>query len=189
MARAREHDEDAVLDAARAVVLGHGVRATTIAAISAASGAPSGSLYHAFGSRHGVLAAVWRRATRRGQQRWLAAGEEHPEDPVEAGVAMALAGLGFARESPEDVRVPTVLRPADFANVTIDLEVHNKPIRDGVRTLAARIGGPDAAMRVHLATLELPYGALQMRLEAGAGLPASLDRHIAAAARVVLEGR
>ena len=178
-----------MLDAVRGVVLDHGVRAATIAAISARSGAPSGSLYHAFGSRHGLLAAVWCRATRRAQESWLAAGQAHPGDPVEAGVAMALAGLGFARESPEDVRVPTVLRPADFADVAIDLEVHNKPLRDGVGTLAARLGGPDAAVRVHLAALEIPYGALQMRLEAGAGLPPSLDRHVAAAARAVLEGR
>lgn len=177
-----------MLDATRAVLLDHGVRAATIAAISARSGASSGSLYHAFGSRHGLLAAVWLRATRRGQERWLGVGRPHPDDPVEAGVAMALAGLGFARESPEDVRVPTILRPADFADVAIDLDVHNKPIRDGVRTLAARLGGRDAALRVHLATLEIPYGALQMRLEAGAGLPPSLDGHIAAAARAVLEG-
>lgn len=187
MARGRVHEGDAVLDAARSVVLDGGVRAATIAAISARSGAPSGSIYHAFSSRDGVLAAVWRRATTRSQSLWLEAGATRPEDPVEAGVAMALSQLELARTTPDDVRLLTVLRPEDFGSVELDLGTYNKPIREGLRALAARLDGADAQLRAHLATIELPYGALQVRLGGGSvTVPPQLDVYIAAAARAVL---
>lgn len=51
-----------ILDAAAAVILAKGYDATTIADIRAASGASTGSVYHAFGSKEGVAFALAGRA-------------------------------------------------------------------------------------------------------------------------------
>ena len=72
MARPRLHGDDAVLDAARDVVLEAGSGAATTAAVSARSGAPVGSLYHRFGSRDRLLAELWLRTVRRFQDGLLA---------------------------------------------------------------------------------------------------------------------
>jgi AcrR family transcriptional regulator len=187
MGRDRLHSEDALLDAARSVVLSGGVRAATMANLSAASGAPTGSLYHAFGSRQGVLAALWLRATERSQRLWIEAEASQPDDPVDAGVAMALSVLAFARREPDDVRVLMALRPEDFPEIVVDLDAYNKPIHAGLRRLATRLDGPDAGLRAHLATVELPYGSLRVRLgPAGLRISSKLDTYLAAAARAVL---
>src|SRR5262249_61065198 len=103
MPRPRSHSPDAVLDAARAIVLSDGARAATVAAIARASKAPTGSLYHAFGSRDGLLTAAWERAARRSQERWLV--ESTRPDPVEAGAAMALSLLALAPAPVHDCRL------------------------------------------------------------------------------------
>jgi len=73
-----------------------------------------GTLYHRFGSRDGILAAAWLRALERFQVTALAASARHPDDPVEAGVAMAAATLTFATEQAEDARLLLVLRRSDL---------------------------------------------------------------------------
>ena len=49
----------ALLDAALACFAEHGIEATTIALLREATGASTGSLYHHFGSREGLLAALY----------------------------------------------------------------------------------------------------------------------------------
>lgn len=51
-----------ILDAARALFLAKGFAATTIADIRAASGASTGSIYHAFASKEAIAAALVRHA-------------------------------------------------------------------------------------------------------------------------------
>ena len=102
MAPPRKHDTDLILDAARALVLRDGPRAAGVAAIAAESGAPVGTLYHRFGSRDGVLAAVWLRALERFQARCLdAAATAH--DAREAGVA-ELVTIGTGMEQSRSLR-------------------------------------------------------------------------------------
>ena len=62
MPRPQLHPTDAMLDAARDLVLRAGPRATTIEAIAEASGAPTGSIYHRFRSRDELLATLWTRS-------------------------------------------------------------------------------------------------------------------------------
>lgn len=49
----------ALLEAALACFAEHGIEGTTIALLRAATGASTGSLYHHFGSREGLLAALY----------------------------------------------------------------------------------------------------------------------------------
>ena len=185
MARPRSHSPDTVLDAARAIVLRDGARAATVAAIARASGAPTGSLYHAFGSRDALLAAAWERAARRSQARWVEAAQG--PDPVAAGVAMALSLLAFAREHREDCRLLLGMRVEDLVDGPApDLETLNAPVVETVAALARRLGGPSARERVVLATVDLPYGAIRRRLLGGKPPPRALDGPLAAAARAVL---
>ena len=59
MGRPRQYDLDDLLAHARDLWVGRGVDGLTIRALSAASGASNGAVYHAFGSRDGLLARVW----------------------------------------------------------------------------------------------------------------------------------
>jgi AcrR family transcriptional regulator len=183
--RPRSHSPDVVLDAAREIVLRDGARAATVAAIARASGAPTGSLYHAFGSRDALLAAAWERAARRSQAAWIeAAGRP---DPIDAGVAMALSLLAFAREQRDDCRLLLGMRVEDLVDGPApDLEAVNAPVVETVATLGRRLGGPGARERVVLATVDLPYGAIRRRLLGGKPPPSALDGPVAAAARAVL---
>ncbi|MET8408498.1 helix-turn-helix domain-containing protein [Streptomyces sp. NPDC005195] len=54
---------ETILDAAEKLMADHGYAATSISAICRASGLPVGSLYHHFGSKAGILAAVMERGT------------------------------------------------------------------------------------------------------------------------------
>lgn len=65
MARPRTHDLDSLLDAAERLVVDKGSSGLTIRALTEATGASSGTLYHAFGSREDLLGRMWLRAARR----------------------------------------------------------------------------------------------------------------------------
>ena len=186
MPRPRSHDLDAVLDAARAIVLEQGARAATVAAIAKRSGAPTGSLYHAFGSRDRLLAAAWGRAATRSQQDWLRAAEH--ADPVQAGVNMALSLLAFARAHTEDTQLLLGMRLEDLVDGPADVGEINAPVVTTVTALATRLDGPAAHERAILATVDLPYGAIRRRLLGGKPPPRALDGPVAAAARAILEG-
>jgi AcrR family transcriptional regulator len=183
--RPRSHSTDAVLDAARAIVLRDGARAATVAAIARVSGAPTGSLYHAFGSRDALLTAAWERAARRSQAAWVQAAAR--PDPVEAGVAMALSLLAFAREQRDDCRFLLGMRVEDLVDGPApDYETVNAPVVETVGALARRLTGPAARERVALATVDLPYGAIRRRLLGGKPPPKALDGPVAAAVRAIL---
>jgi AcrR family transcriptional regulator len=186
MPRPAVHDADAVLDAARALVLDGGPRAASVANIAKASGAPVGSLYHRFGSRDELLAAAWLRAVAAFHERYAAAAAEHPDDPVAAGAAMAASVVRFARERPDDARLLAALRLGDLldGDAPAALEQANAPSQRALLDVARRLGGRSLS-RVRLACVDLPYGAVRGRLDEGA-LPPSLDDDVRAAAEAIL---
>lgn len=63
--RPRVHDPDRVLDAVESLAARSGATAVTIRAVESATGVSNGALYHAFGSRAGLLAEAWLRAAHR----------------------------------------------------------------------------------------------------------------------------
>lgn len=108
MARPRVHDQDEILDAAEAILAGGDPAALTIRALAERTGAPSGSLYHAFGSRTQLLGRMWLRAARRFLDEQRAAVEAvraNGGSAVDATVAAALTLAGFRRSHPDAARV------------------------------------------------------------------------------------
>jgi AcrR family transcriptional regulator len=195
MAPPRKHSTDDILDAARALVLAEGPRAASVAAISQASGAPVGTLYHRFGSRDGLLAAAWFRALERYQAIALAAEAAHRDDPVEAGVALAASVLSFAAAEPDDARLLLAVRRADLLDgddgaLRERLYRGNEPLREALRRIArARYGRADARAveRVMRAVVDLPAAAIRRHVRGdGRPLPSWLAGDVAAATRALL---
>src|SRR5215208_5199932 len=192
MAPPRKHPTDRILDAARSLALTDGPRAVSVAAIADASGAPAGTLYHRFGSRDGILRAAWLRAFEGFQARWLEAARD--PDPLEAGVAMAVAVVAFARTRPDDARLLLTLRPQDLLDAGPDADFRelqrtmNAPLEADLRRVARALHGRadaralDAVVR---ATVDLPYGAVRRHAHK-ATMPRWLERDIADAARHLL---
>ncbi|OBA75357.1 TetR family transcriptional regulator [Mycobacterium sp. 1554424.7] len=193
MAPPRKHQTDVILDAARTLVLEGGPRAASVAAISQASGAPAGTLYHRFGNRDGILTAAWLRALDRFQARAMAA---EGKTPMDTAVAMAVAAVGFARELPEDARLLLTIRPADLLDGEPDaafretLAAMNAPLTERLSALAKQLYGKrdrrsvDAVAR---AVADLPYAVVRRHAHDDP-MPAWLEADVAASARAVLEG-
>lgn len=193
MPRPQLHDTDAILDAARDLLLSEGARRVTVEAIAEASGAPTGTLYHRFGSRDELVAQLWIRAARRSQARFLAALET--DSPEQAAVAAALSILDFCRAEPADAlllasfRREDLLRRTPTGELADQLAVLNKPIERAVTTLARRLYGRatrPAIQRTLLAVLDLPYGAVRRYLTAGEAVPAGLRKQVDRAVNAVL---
>jgi AcrR family transcriptional regulator len=197
MAPPRKHDTDAILDATRGLALQSGPRSVSIAAIAEASGAPVGTLYHRFGTRDGILTAAWLRALARFQEPTIAADAAHPDDPVEAGVAMAASAVHFSQAHPEDARLLLTVRRDDLLDHTPDdalrqrLDVMNAPLEDALRRIARGLHGRADARALDAVTravVDLPTAALRRHLRDGgaARVPGWLAADVADAARALL---
>lgn len=104
MPRPQVYDRDAMLDAAEELAAVGGVKAVTIRAVSDRAGISNGAIYHAFGSRAGLVGRAWVRAARRFlavQQRAVDAEDQ----PVRAVVAAADAPAAFSERYPSSARL------------------------------------------------------------------------------------
>ena len=183
-----------MLDAARDVLLEDGSRSATIEAIAGASGAPTGSIYHRFGSRDELIARSWMRAVRRSQAAFLAALEA--PDARKAALAAAMSIIDFCEEQPADARLLVSFRREDLIRslpkgpVTYELAELNRPVERAVVDLARRLyrSRSRAALdRTLLAVFDLPYGAARRHLIRGAGMPPGLRADLSRAVCAVLD--
>jgi AcrR family transcriptional regulator len=191
MAPPRKHQTDVILDTARGLVLTEGPRAASVAAIAKASGAPTGTLYHRFGNRNGILAAAWLRALERFQSQAMAAAAD---SPLETAVAMAVSVVSFARELPEDARLLLTLRPSDLLDGEPDstfvntLATMNAPLLARVNDFARQLYGRTDERTVEAvarAIADLPYGVVR-RHAYDNPMPSWLEDDLAAATRTLL---
>ena len=191
MAPPRKHETDVILDATRALVLGGGPRAASVAAIAKASGAPAGTLYHRFGNRDGILTAAWLRALGRFQARAMAADGG---TPLETATAMAVAAVGFARELPDDARLLLTIRPGDLLDGEPDaafqqtLAAMNAPLTERIGDLARQLYGnsePRSVDAVARAVADLPYAVVRRHAHDDP-MPPWLEGEVAASAVAVL---
>ncbi|MEU8302414.1 TetR/AcrR family transcriptional regulator [Actinomadura sp. NPDC048955] len=183
MGRPAKFGEDRILDAALAVTAEGGPAAATIAAIAERLGAPSGSLYHRFGSRDLLLATLWTRCVRRFQDGFVAA--------LDAGdaEAAALHTPRWCRGHPAEAAVLLLHRRRDLAaawpaELAAPLEALNARAADALSAFA-RAGGTDRD-RVVFATVDVPYGAVRRHLLDRRPPPPEVDELIVTACRAVL---
>ena len=99
MPRPQVYDRDATLDAAEELAVEGGVKAVTIRAMSERAGISNGAIYHAFGSRGGLVGRAWVRAARRflALQRQAVDAED---DPVRAVIVAADTPAVFSEQYP-----------------------------------------------------------------------------------------
>ena len=194
MPRPQIHATDTMLDAARDLLLREGSRSATMEAIAGASGAPTGSIYHRFGSRDELIARLWIRAVHRSQASFVAALEQG--DPREAALAGAMSIVDFCQEHPADAQLLVAFRREDLIHaiprgeLAEELERLNRPVERAVVQLARRLYGSRARAaldRTLLAVFDLPYGAVRRHLIAGAPLPQGLRADLARAVVGVID--
>jgi AcrR family transcriptional regulator len=190
--RPQLHTPDSMLDAARDLLLEHGLASMTVEAIADTSGAPTGSIYHRFRSRNELIARLWIRAVKRSQERFLDALEA--VDPRQAALAGALSIVEFAERERADARLLVSFRREDLIRVVDDelareLEELNRPLARATAALSRGLFGSrsrTALDRTLLATFDLPYGAVRRYLIADIPLPRSLREDMTRAVRAVL---
>jgi AcrR family transcriptional regulator len=195
MGRARTHSDESILAAARDLMLEHGPRGVTTAAVSAASGAPTGSIYHRFGSRSALVAELWLRTVHdfhefvhrrtlglRGRDRALAVADAVLDYAVEREPDARLLTMSSREELRSDESLPAELRSAAVAL--------NAPLIGLARELAGEIYGSGARPmvdRVIFAVYDIPYAAARHAL-GGRGRPsAALRRSMRAAVTAALQ--
>src|ERR1700752_3232251 len=104
MPRPQVHDRDAMLDAAEELAVEGGVKAVTIRAVSDLAGISNGAIYHAFGSRGGLVGRAWVRAARR-----FLALQRQPGDPKAGPFGPVAAAPGapawFSEQPPSSARL------------------------------------------------------------------------------------
>lgn len=118
MPRPRHHDLDALLDAAEELAVESGPSAITVRALSDSTGVSNGAIYHAFGSRAGLLGHLWLRAAQRFlhlQQSIVRVALDH-DGGTEAVVAAADAPAVYLAENPGSARFLLSVRRADLVS-------------------------------------------------------------------------
>ena len=192
MPRPTLHDTDALLDAARDLIVEGGPQAAGIRAIAERSGAPSGSLYHRFGSRDALVARAWLRAVRRFQAGFIPALDA--DDP-RAGVADAVRwAVLFAVNERADAQLLLAHGRRDLLHaepqglLAAELATVNEPLVQATRAITVRLFGRasgEAVERVSYAIVDLPLAVLRRHLRAGT-LTAGTASILAGAARTLI---
>lgn len=106
MPRPRTHDLEQLLDAAERMAVDSGPAAVTVRALSEATSVSNGAIYHAFGSRPGLMGRVWLRAAQRFLDLQRAAVDSaltagaSSEPAIEAVVSAADAPAEFLLQQP-----------------------------------------------------------------------------------------
>jgi AcrR family transcriptional regulator len=186
------HDTQTLLDVALTIAADRGPASVTIASVSAASGAPSGSLYHRFDDRAALLGQLWLRTTGAFQDGFLEALDSAPG--VEGCVAAASYVIGWCRDHPAEARL--LLRGSeDFAAADWPPATRRRAAADrraltkALQGRATELGEPTLD-RILLATVDLPLAVVRRHLQAGARarLPGHAETLVAQTARTVLGG-
>jgi AcrR family transcriptional regulator len=190
MPRPQVYNRDAMLDAAEELAVEGGVKAVTIRAVSDRAGISNGAIYHAFGSRGGLVGRAWVRAARRflALQRQTVDAED---DPIRAVVAAADAPAVFSEQYPSSARLwLSTTREELIGEAPADVQAELGALDTDLRDLLIRlsIGMWDRKDAASVAVIEdcvvgLPTGLMLRR-----PMPPTDDtrRRLAAAVQAIL---
>lgn len=175
MGRPRLHDQGAILDAAEELVA-HTPEALTIRSLAARTGAPSGSLYHAFGSRSALLGTMWLRAARlflarqrQAVDKALSAPGDADTNAVQATIAAAMTIADLRKDRPNTAGLLTTHRRERLLEeelpkpLAADLQALDRELRGLLRTLAQALWGRTdrpAIETVAVCVVDLPSALL-----------------------------
>lgn len=152
------------------------------------TGVSFGSLYHRYGSRDGLMAAAWLKATKSFQCGFLAS---LTSGRTTAGEDAALETLRFCRKHPDRARILVACRQSEFLGeetpepLRSEIARVNHAISKGLSEFASAQGLGIELCR--LGIIGLPLGAVQLYLPDFA-IPDSVDEHIRRAYRALICG-
>lgn len=193
MGRPARYSAETILDAAAQLAATHGPAGSTIGAIADYLGAPTGSIYHRFGSKDVLLAELWLQtidAFQVGFQAALSGPQPH-----DAGLEAALYTPLWVRAHPIPARLLLLHNREDFLPDGWPSEVSERAAEltarseAALRTFARRALGsanPLAMRRTRYAVVGLPYAAVRSHVRAHEAPPADIDELIADAYRAVI---
>ncbi|MFF0544262.1 VOC family protein [Nocardia thailandica] len=189
MARPRRFTDDQVLDAARDLLADPTVLRPAIAAISAASGIHTGSIYVRFASRDELLARLWLRSIRRFHVGLLDA--LRGPDPLAAAASYLPR---YCRENPTEARAMKMFHRDEL------LEVGPPELRAGIASVndemnaallaavRADLGDDERAVEIaRMAVKAIPYGLVREYIARAAPIPPWVDDVAVTAARAALD--
>jgi AcrR family transcriptional regulator len=188
MGRPPRYDAETLLDAAVALAAEGGPPVVTMAAVAAATGAPSGSVYYRFPSRSSLLAAVWLRTLARFHAGFL---EAAADASLDAAVAAALHTVTWSRAHRAEALV--LLHGArEFGR-----DDWSEADRDRMAALQSRVGQTFDALsqtlgvdheRLVFALVDIPLALVRRHLTTATPLPQTAEPLIDSAVRAVLLG-
>ncbi|MBC2641252.1 MULTISPECIES: TetR family transcriptional regulator [unclassified Rhodococcus (in: high G+C Gram-positive bacteria)] len=124
MPRPRVHDLDEALDVVERLAVEGGPSAVTVRAVAAATEMSNGAIYHAFGSRGGLVGRAWLRAAHRFLDLQQASVERALErGAVDAVVAAADTPAVFAEKFPQSSRFLLAVRRDELLGSDIPEDV------------------------------------------------------------------
>ena len=138
MPRPQVYDREAMLDAAEQLAVEGGVTAVTIRAVSERAGISNGAIYHAFGSRGGLVGRAPRRA-----RRFLALQKQAVDaeaDPVRAVVAAADTPAVFSEQYPSSARLwLSIPRDELIGEAPADIQADLRALESELRDMLIRL--------------------------------------------------
>jgi AcrR family transcriptional regulator len=179
--RPAKFDGEQILDATASLIAEGGPEQATVGRIARRLGAPSGSIYHRFGSRDLLLARLWMRTVHRAQRGFITALEL--DDLAEAARQAALHIPRWSRDHRAEASVLLLYRREDLAERWPDelgpaLAELNNDIQDAVRAFTRRRFRRMTQRHlqsVTFALIDVPYAACRRYLLAGQPPPNSID--------------
>jgi AcrR family transcriptional regulator len=191
--RPAKFSSEEILDATARLVAAHGPSGATVGAIAAELGAPTGSIYHRFGSRDLMLARVWIRTVKEAQEGFLTAVRQ--EDVDAAAIDAALHVPRWCRENLDAARILLLYRREDLVELWPDelgdeLAGLNAEMQAALGDFCVRRFGDrrsETFGRVLFALVDVPYGAVRRHLVAGKPPPKEIDDLIRATCRCILD--
>ena len=193
MGRPPKYSSDQILDTAQLLLAADGIAGLSVTRVADRLGAPSGSIYHRFGSRDLLVASLWLRAVSDFQNALgPALGEP---DAVEAARAMAQQIISWARTNPLSAQVLMLHRSTDLLDGEWPVELVERSrtqrsrVEQMIGDLCNRLGAVTTAerRRVVFAVIDIPYGAVRSSLSTGDVPPPEIDAIVDDAVTAVLD--